>query len=554
MQTVNCGKMALGKNKILWALLGLIVISVITIGFYINDYTKTNIHESLIEEKSNIQMIMTKSLAASVNSEFQRLLIDMKTISQSTQVQKSLTNSETKEYLTSSFDNINSITKISDIFLADDSLTIVSQVNDEKFRLVGLNLQNIQSSSEFKTKPGYSGEIISTDGIYRVLVSSPIIDSASGEVKGIVFGIIEPSEIIAKYIGIYEMDLSSIAIFDEHQKILFAENNDLLGKEFSSYFVQRYFGENEIQNAHYENIFSGNTESFVYKSHRFGDVISTGTPVSIEEKDRFFFFVTTPINKIVKDIEGNLFVEDLKNNLILFVITILFVVIIIKRAKSIENEKLLVIGQLASNIAHDIRNPLGIIRSSVTRIEKQNETKNETVIQEVERIKRSVARMDHQIEGVLNYVRTTPLNLSENSLNDLIQSSSKSLSIPKNIEFSIPKEDITVECDSDKFKVVIENLLLNAIQSINSEEGKISINSKQNDKETTISFENSGPNIEEEKISKIFMPLYTSKLKGTGLGLSSCQNIITQHQGTISVTNNPVTFTIKIPKNLRKEN
>ena len=546
--------MTLGKNKILWALLGLVVISVITVGFYINDFTKTNIRESLIDEKSEIQMIMTKSLATSVNSEFQRLLIDMKTISQSTQVQESLTNSQTQQYLTSSWNDINSITKISDIFLVDESLTIVSQVNHEKFRLVGLDLNNIQSKEEFKTNPGYSGEIISTDGVYRVLVSSPIIDSTSGEFRGIVFGIIEPSEIISKYIGIYEIGLSSITIFDENQKILFAENKDLLGKEFSSYFVQRYFGENEIQNSHYEDIFSGDTKSFVYEAHRFGDVISTGTPVSIEEKDRFFFFVTTPISKIVGEIEENLFVEDLKNNLILFVITILFAVIVIKRAKSIENEKLLVIGQLASNIAHDIRNPLGIIRSSVTRIEKQNETKNETIIQEVERIKRSIARMDHQIEGVLNYVRTTPLNLSENSLNDLIQASSKSLSIPKNIELNIPKEDIRIQCDPDKFKVVIENLLLNAIQSINSDDGNISINSKQNEKDIVISFENSGPNIKEADIPKIFTPLYTSKLKGTGLGLSSCQNIISQHEGTISVTNNPVIFTIKIPKNLRKEN
>lgn len=546
--------MALGRNKILWALLGLIVISVISIGFYINDFTKTNIRESLIEEKSEMQMIMTKSLATSVNSEFQRLLIDMKAISQSTQIQESLTNSQTQEYLTSSWNNINSITKISDIFLVDESFTIVSQVNHEKFRLVGLDLKNIQSGERFKTNPGYSGEIISTDGIYRVLVSSPITDSTSGEFRGIVFGIIEPSEIISKYIGIYEIELSSITIFDENQKILFAENKDLLGKEFSSYFVQRYFGENEIQNSHYKNIFSGDTKSFVYEAHRFGDVISTGTPVSIEEKDRFFFFVTTPVNKIVEEIEESLFVEDLKNNLILFVITILFVVIVIKRAKSIENEKLLVIGQLASNIAHDIRNPLGIIRSSVTRIEKQNETKNETIVQEVERIKRSVARMNHQIEGVLNYVRTTPLNLSENSLNDLIQTSSKSLTIPKNVQLNIPKEDIRIKCDPDKFKVVIENLLLNAIQSINSDDGNISINSKQNEKDIWISFENSGPNIKEEDIPKIFTPLYTSKLKGTGLGLSSCQNIIRQHEGTISVTNNPVVFTIKIPKNLRKEN
>ncbi|WP_428327242.1 ATP-binding protein [Nitrosopumilus sp.] len=545
--------MALGKNKILWGLLGLGIISIIVVGFYINDFTKTNIRESLIEEKSEIQMIMTKSLAASVNSEFQRLLIDMKAISESTQVQENLTSSQTKDYLTDSFENINSITKISDIFLVDDSLTVVSQVNDKKFGLVGLNLQNIQSSSEFMTKSGYSGEIISTDGVYRVLVFSPITNSQSGEFKGIVFGIIEPSEIIAKYIGIYEIELSSITIFDENQKILFAENDDLLGREFTSYFAQSYFGENENQNSHYKSVFLGNTESFAYEDHRKGEVISTGTAVSIEEKNRFFFFVTTPVKQIIGNIESNLFVEDLKNNLILFVITILFIVIVIKRAKSIENEKLKVIGQLASNIAHDIRNPLGTIRSSITRIEKQNMSQNEVIDQETKRIKRSVARMNHQVESVLNYVRTTPLNLSENSLNNLIKSSSNSLTIPKNIQLVIPKEDIKFECDSDKFKVVFENLLLNAIQSIDSKEGKININSKQNEKEIIISFENSGPNISEENISKIFMPLFTSKLKGTGLGLSSCQNIITQHQGTISVTNNPVTFTIKIPKNLKKE-
>ena len=234
-------------------------------------------------------------------------------------------------------------------------------------------------------------------------------------------------------------------------------------------------------------------------------------------------------------------------------ITILFFVVILKRAKSIENEKLQVIGQLASNIAHDIRNPLGIIRSSITRIEKQ-EKGNDVINQETERIKRSVARMNHQIESVLNYVRTTPLNVSENSLNDLIKTGSNSLTIPKNIKMEIPKQDIVIHCDSDKVKVVIENLLLNAIQSIDTKEGKIIIKTKEDERQITISFENSGPNIPEESLSKIFKPLFTSKLKGTGLGLSSCYNIISQHSGTISVTNNPVTFTIKIPKNLKKEN
>ena len=275
--------MALGKNKILLGLLGIIIISIIIIGFYVNDYTKSNIRQTLIEEHTDEQMIITKGLAASVSSEFQRLQIDMKTIAESKQVQQSLTDKDTIDYLTKRWSDINSVTKISDIFLVDKSLTIVSQVNDERFRLVGLNLQNIQSSEEFMTNPGYSGEIISSDGIYRVLVSNPINDADTGEFVGIVFSILVPSDIISKYVEIYEIDITSIGIFDENQKILFAENDDLLGKEFTEYFVQRYFGENLEQNSHYERIFSGNTEAFVYENHRSGEVISTGTPIRIEE-------------------------------------------------------------------------------------------------------------------------------------------------------------------------------------------------------------------------------------------------------------------------------
>ncbi|MEK7786758.1 MAG: hypothetical protein AAB658_15215, partial [Chloroflexota bacterium] len=107
-------------------------------------------------------------------------------------------------------------------------------------------------------------------------------------------------------------------IFDQNKKIVFSENKDLLGREYSSYFVQLYFGENKIQNLHYEKIFTGNTESFMFDANRLGEVITTGTPVSIEKKDRFFLFVTTPVDEIVSNIESNLFVEDLKNNLILF--------------------------------------------------------------------------------------------------------------------------------------------------------------------------------------------------------------------------------------------
>ena len=63
-----------------------------------------------------------------------------------------------------------------------------------------------------------------------------------------------------------------------------------------------------------------------------------------------------------------------------------------------------------------------------------------------------------------------------------------------------------------------------------------------------IDFVDTGNGISEESIEKIFEPLFTTKQKGTGLGLASCKNIVEQHHGTISVKNNPTTFSIQLPK------
>ncbi|MBL7015858.1 MAG: HAMP domain-containing histidine kinase, partial [Nitrosopumilus sp.] len=65
-----------------------------------------------------------------------------------------------------------------------------------------------------------------------------------------------------------------------------------------------------------------------------------------------------------------------------------------------------------------------------------------------------------------------------------------------------------------------------------------------------IKFIDSGKGIPDADLSKVFEPLFTTKQKGTGLGLASCKNIVEQHQGEISVTNNPTTFTIILPKSL----
>jgi len=235
---------------------------------------------------------------------------------------------------------------------------------------------------------------------------------------------------------------------------------------------------------------------------------------------------------------------------IINVVSHLFMIylILIIFQKQAEKEKLATIGQLSSNIAHDMRNPLGAIRSSSKRIETQNKNQNQIINDEVARINRSVKRMSHQVEGVLNYIRIVPLVLTTKSIKEMLKYSLNLVEIPKNIKVSLPENDTIIECDSEKLEMVFMNLILNAIQAIDGAEGTITIRLTDKRTDLKLEFENSGPIIPDDKLSEIFKPLFTTKLKGTGLGLSSCKNIIEQHKGRINVTSNPVTFTISLPK------
>ena len=221
---------------------------------------------------------------------------------------------------------------------------------------------------------------------------------------------------------------------------------------------------------------------------------------------------------------------------------------LVKRSQSFKKEKLTVIGQLSSNIAHDIRNPLGTIKNSGVIIEKENNDNNEIISREINRINLSVRRISHQIEEVLNYVRTTPLVLKSHSINQTLQEAIDTLIIPENITITTPKNDVTIKFDHEKILIVFVNIILNAIQSIGETKGEININTHETESQVTIEFKNSGPDIPTKDLKHIFDTLFTTKLEGTGLGLSSCKNIVEQHKGKIFATSNPVKFLIRLPR------
>ena len=207
--------------------------------------------------------------------------------------------------------------------------------------------------------------------------------------------------------------------------------------------------------------------------------------------------------------------------------------------------KLAAIGELAARLSHDMRTPLSNLSMSLNLIdskitEKANREKLEIMV-------KSIDRLSHQVNNVLDFVRTKELTISIWNLNSILKECLDQLEIPESVKVTLPEEDLSISCDKEQFEILFLNLIKNSLESI-KETGFIKIFSKETSQEITIKIEDSGPGIPEEYISKIFDPLVTLKDSGTGLGLASCKNIVENHGGTITAKNNPTTFTIIIPK------
>ena len=215
--------------------------------------------------------------------------------------------------------------------------------------------------------------------------------------------------------------------------------------------------------------------------------------------------------------------------------------------QKLKSEKLSTIGELASRLAHDMRNPLSLLVMSLENIKlvygEHKKSKDSFV-----RIDNAIHRMTHQIDSVLDYVRIVSPNKFNVSTIKILKSALSMLIIPDTIQINMPSEDKLLYCDEHQTEIIFYNIIQNAFQAIDRKSGEINIRLVEKDEETLVEFEDSGPGIPENLINEIFEPLYTTKQIGTGLGLASCRNLIERMGGKLTVKNNPTIFTIFFPK------
>ncbi len=229
-----------------------------------------------------------------------------------------------------------------------------------------------------------------------------------------------------------------------------------------------------------------------------------------------------------------------------------------KTEELLKKEKLSVIGELSARIAHDMRNPLSVIKSSFELIKmSQKEIDSSKKIQ-WDRLERAIYRMTHQVDDVLDFIKSYPLKKKPTKISVILQDALERVNIPNKIKIKLPKTDVTIPCDAYRLEVVFVNLIMNSIQAVGDKHGEIYIDLiEEPDDVILITVKDNGPGIPKKLIPKIFDPLFTTRLIGTGLGLPSCKNIIEKHGGTIDVSSTRkkgATFLIRLPKKTEWDN
>lgn len=204
-------------------------------------------------------------------------------------------------------------------------------------------------------------------------------------------------------------------------------------------------------------------------------------------------------------------------------------------------EKLTAMGQLASGVAHEIRNPLNAIGMISQRLGKEfDPTTDEQEYRELTgTVVAEVRRINDIIQQFLKFARPPELDLKRANLEALIKSVVNLTSAQaheKGIKFALNLEPIpALLIDANQMKQALLNIIQNSIEAIPGA-GEIQIHSKRNEEnEVLIEIVDNGIGMSQETLSKIFNLYFTTKPSGTGLGLSLVHQIVSQHEGRIEV-------------------
>ncbi|MGE7867567.1 ATP-binding protein [Bacillus paramycoides] len=217
-----------------------------------------------------------------------------------------------------------------------------------------------------------------------------------------------------------------------------------------------------------------------------------------------------------------------------------------------KSDTLAAIGQLAAGVAHEVRNPLTVIKGFIQlfQINKEDQEKYfDLMLSEIERI-------EAILQEFLSIAKTDEIPTEKKNIYKIFENvvsliNTKAIMTNIQVELIADSSEIIIECSENQLKQVFINILQNSIEAM-PDGGKISIHMKEmNEDGVIIDIVDAGIGIPEERIKRLGEPFYSTKEKGTGIGLMLSYKIIESHQGAISIMSDVgvgTTVTIYLPK------
>ncbi len=220
------------------------------------------------------------------------------------------------------------------------------------------------------------------------------------------------------------------------------------------------------------------------------------------------------------------------------------------QAEIVKREKLSVLGQLTATVSHELRNPLGVIRSSAFFLRNRLGSNDDKVAKHLARIEQHVILCDGIVGDLLEFTRGRLSAKAPGNLNVWLEGILKVIQVPTGIvlERRLAGELPLLRFDPDKLRRVVQNLVENAGHAVADRAGKdaacgyapgIVVSTSCCGEAIQLIVEDNGSGMDPGTVERAFEPLFTTRAQGTGLGLAIVRKIVEEHDGTVAVVSRP---------------
>jgi signal transduction histidine kinase len=579
-------------------IVSVILISIISYGlfFYLQVINAQSIRESIFNSQLSRQLESTKAITQHIGSDLRLVVSMLQDLADSIYIQQGyLSGDNTSRLLDEKFLQLNTVTKVDGLFIADNEHVItIHKVAKDLRSFVNIDISSREYVNQTKStlRPVFSNGFEWIDGKYKITITYPIISRANGEYLGLLAAEIPTVKFFENYGNVYDLNSQFLVAFDRNANLLaVGASSDLVGKNFFENYTQNFVNHNKILNKLTRDLLAGKAGNAVYDYGK-GERLNTQSPILVGSEPSYFLQIVTPTTTIYSQVNSVLFTEGIKLFSLISGTTaaiILLVFILGKWNSTLDNEvkrrthelnesnnKLNVANEelkkheraqkdFINMAAHELRNPIQpllstcyLLRSGTGDSNKNNDLLD-IAIRSIERLQRLAEDILDvtRIESNTLKIRKERFNLDE-LITNIIEEYRKNIQETKEIKLNYHSKNKGLVVNGDKTRLgqVLSNLLSNSLKF--TKQGYISVDTEIKDGYVVVTVSDTGTGIDKEILPKLFSKFSTRSITGTGLGLFISKSIVEAHGGKIWAEKNSskepgATFRFTLPISERYE-